>query len=53
MVINPVIYDEKGRGTDIFSLNLEDRIIHVVGPINDEMAASVVAQMLHLASKED
>ena len=30
MVINPVIYDE-GKGNDIFSSNLENRIIHVVG----------------------
>ncbi|MBQ8633520.1 MAG: ATP-dependent Clp protease proteolytic subunit [Lachnospiraceae bacterium] len=50
MIINPVIYDERGRGTDIFSLNMKERVIHLVGPINDELAASVVAQLLHLAA---
>ena len=51
MVINPVIYDAKGKGTDIFSSNLENRIIHLVGEVTDEMAASIVAQLLHLASQ--
>ena len=51
MVINPIIYDTKGKGTDIFSANLEDRIIHLVGEVTDEMAASIVAQLLHLASQ--
>ena len=53
MVINPVIYGTNGRGTDIFSSNLEDRIIHLVGEVTDEMAASIVAQLLHLASQGD
>ena len=53
MVINPIIYDTKGKGTDIFSSNLENNIIHLVGEITDEMAASVIAQMLHLASLGD
>ena len=52
MVINPIIYDTKGKGTDIFSSNLENRIVHLVGPITDEMAASVVAQLLHLAQDD-
>lgn len=50
MVINPIIYDEKGKGNDVFSKNLEDRVIHLVGPVTDEQAASVVAQLLHLAA---
>ena len=51
MIINPIIFDEKGKGTDIFSMNLEERIIHLTGVVTDEMAASVVAQLLYLASK--
>ena len=51
MIINPIIFDEKGKGTDIFSMNLEERIIHLTGAVTDEMAASVVAQLLYLASK--
>ncbi len=50
MVINPIVYDEKGKGNDIFSSNLESRIIHLVGEINDAMAASIVAQLLHLSA---
>ena len=51
MVINPVVTDEKGRGSDIFSSNLENRIVYMVGEVTDEMSASVVAQLLYLASK--
>lgn len=51
MVINPIIYNENGRGQDIFSQNFENRIIHLVGPIEDEMAATVVAQLLSLDAK--
>ncbi len=50
MVINPIVYDES-RGSDIFSKNLENRVIHLVGEIDDDMSASIVAQMLYL-SKE-
>ena len=51
MVINPVVYDEKGKGNDVFSSNLENRVIHLVGEITEEMAASITAQLLHLASR--
>ncbi len=50
MVINPIIYDER-KGNDIFSKNLENRVIHLVGEVNDEMAASIMAQLLHLSSE--
>ena len=53
MVINPIVYDEKGKGSDVFSRNLDNRVIHLVGEITDEQAASVIAQMLHLASVGD
>ena len=53
MVINPITYDTKGKGTDIFSSNLENRIVHLVGEVTDEMAASVIAQLLQLASLGD
>lgn len=51
MVINPIVTDERGRGSDIFSSNLENRIVYMVGEVTDEMSASVVAQLLYLASK--
>ncbi len=53
MVINPVIIDANGRAGDIFSKNLENRVVHLVGEINDEMAASVIAQLLQLAANSD
>lgn len=55
MVINPIVYDERGKGSDVFSSNLESRVIHLVGEVNDEMAATIVAQLLHLdaISNED
>lgn len=53
MVINPGVYDEKGRGRDIFSCNLDNRIVYMIGEVTDEMAATLVAQMLYLASQGD
>ena len=53
MVINPVVFGENGKVGDIFSKNLENRVVHLVGEITDEMAASVVAQLLQLASESD
>ena len=50
MVINPIVL-EKERTSDIFSANLDDRTIHLIGEINDEMAASLTAQLLYLAKK--
>ena len=52
MVINPIVYDN-GRGSDVFSSNLNNRVIHLVGEITDESAASIVAQLLHLESMGD
>ncbi len=53
MVINPIVTDEKGRGNDIFSSNLNNRIVHLVGEVNDEMSASIVAQLLYLEAQSD
>lgn len=50
MIINPIVYDNKGKGNDVFSCNLEKRVIHLTGEITDELATSIVAQLLHLAS---
>jgi len=53
MVINPIVYDENNRGNDIFSKNLESRIVHLVGPVTDELAASITAQLLQLDSESN
>jgi ATP-dependent Clp protease protease subunit len=38
------------RAYDIYSRLLKERIIFLAGPVTDDLANSVVAQMLHLAS---
>jgi len=40
------------RAYDIYSRLLKERIIFLIGPINDGLANSVIAQMLFLASKD-
>lgn len=50
MIINPIIYEE-GRGSDIYSKNLENRVIQMVGEVTDDMASSIVAQLLYLSSE--
>ncbi len=49
-VIEKSTYGE--RAYDIYSRLLEDRIIFIGGPVNDQMANTVVAQLLFLASKD-
>lgn len=49
----PIVIDNTGRGErayDIYSRLLKERIICVMGPIEDNMASSVIAQMLFLQS---
>ena len=53
MAVLPMVISErdgKERQFDIFSLLLRDRIIFVDGVIEDQMADSVVAQLLYLDS---
>lgn len=40
------------RAYDIYSRLLEDRIVFIGGQVNDQMANTVVAQLLFLASKD-
>ena len=54
-MIIPTIIEQSGRGEkayDIYSRLLKDRVIMLVGEIEDEMASSIVAQLLFL-EKED
>ncbi len=51
----PIVIEKTGRGErayDIYSRLLSDRIIFLGGPINDEVANLVVAQMLFLANED-
>ena len=47
-IINPVIYEKNGRARDIFSSNLEKRIIHMTGEVTDDLASSIISQLLYL-----
>jgi len=50
----PVVIEQSGRGErayDIYSRLLRERIIFLVGPVNDQTASLVVAQLLFLESE--
>jgi ATP-dependent Clp protease protease subunit len=51
----PFVIESSGRGErayDIYSRLLKDRIIFLGGPIDDEVANLVVAQMLYLSNED-
>ena len=51
----PMVIEQSGRGErsfDIYSRLLKERIIFLVGPVNDQSANLVVAQMLFLESQD-
>lgn len=53
MIINPTFYEKDGgteRGYDLYSRLLKDRIILMFNEVNDELACSIIAQMLYLES---
>lgn len=55
MGLIPIIIDKEGnneRSYDIFSRLLKDRIIFISGEINDNLANSVIAELLYLDSIE-
>jgi len=50
----PIVIEQSGRGErayDIYSRLLRERIIFLVGPVNDQVANLVVAQLLFLESE--
>ena len=47
-----VIEGKDGRGYDIFSRLLKDRIVLLTGEVNDETSAAVVAQLLYLEGQD-
>lgn len=51
----PIVIEKTGRGErayDIYSRLLNDRIIFLGGPVTDEVANLIVAQMLYLANDD-
>jgi ATP-dependent Clp protease protease subunit len=50
----PIVIEQSGRGErsyDIFSRLLRERVIFLVGPVNDQTANLIVAQLLFLESE--
>lgn len=47
-IIHPAIYEKNGRVKDIFSDNLQKRIIHFTGEVTDDLATSIISQLLYL-----
>jgi len=55
MTLIPIVIEKTGRGErayDIYSRLLNDRIIFLGGPVSDQMANLVVAQLLFLANED-
>ena len=55
MTLVPIVIEKTGRGKrayDIYSRLLNDRIIFCGGPVGDEMANLIVAQLLFLANED-
>ncbi|MCW5766178.1 MAG: ATP-dependent Clp protease proteolytic subunit [Phycisphaeraceae bacterium] len=51
----PIVIEKTGRGErsyDIYSRLLKDRIVFLGGPVEDEMASLVIAQLLFLANED-
>ena len=56
MSLVPYVIEQTSKGErsyDIYSRLLKDRVIVVFGEITDELSASIISQMLFLASKGD
>src|SRR6478672_6993165 len=50
----PMVIEQSGRGErayDIYSRLLKERVIFLVGPVNDQSANLIVAQLLFLESE--
>ncbi|WP_249548390.1 ATP-dependent Clp endopeptidase proteolytic subunit ClpP [Anaplasma phagocytophilum] len=55
MNLVPMVVEQTGRGErayDIYSRLLKERIIFVTGPIEDEMASLIVAQLVFLEAED-
>ena len=55
MALVPVVVEQTGRGErsyDIYSRLLKDRIVFIGGPIDDNIANVVIAQLLFLESED-
>lgn len=56
MIINPSFYEMEGnreKGYDLFSRLLKERIVLLFNDINDDLACTVIAQLLYLQAVDD
>eukprot|EP00055_Hartaetosiga_balthica_P006619 m.21119 g.21119 ORF g.21119 m.21119 type:complete len:249 (+) comp5327_c0_seq1:89-835(+) len=54
LLFTPIVIEQTGRSErayDIYSRLLKERIICLMGEVNDNVASSIVAQLLHLESE--
>ncbi|XP_072027291.1 ATP-dependent Clp protease proteolytic subunit, mitochondrial-like [Amphiura filiformis] len=52
----PIVIEQTGRGErayDIYSRLLKERIVCIMGPVNDDIASLVIAQLLFLQSESN
>ena len=55
MIINPQFYEKEGgveRGYDLYSRLLKDRIVLMFDQVDDNLACSIIAQLLYLESAD-
>lgn len=53
MIFNPSFYEKEGnteKGYDLYSRLLKDRIVLLFHEVNDDLASSIIAQLLYLES---
>lgn len=53
MILNPSFYEKEGnteKGYDLYSRLLKDRIILMFNEVNDDLACTIIAQLLYLES---
>ena len=56
MIINPSFYEMEGnreKGYDLFSRLLKERIVLLFNDINDDLACTVIAQLLYLQAVDE
>ena len=53
MIITPTFYEKEGsvmKNYDVFSRLMEDRVVMLFSEVNDDLAATVISQLLYLES---
>jgi len=56
MIVNPNFYENEGgkeRGYDLYSRLLKERIVLIFNEINDDLACTVIAQLLYLQALDE